>query len=146
MVVVGFFFSSRRRHTRCALVTGVQTCALPIYGTLASAGGGIGSAGPGAGAFCVQAARASARGSSSSVLFMPGTPCGGMLPTRGRAGRGCSAGGRGDGGPQQQQRRAQRHAVPGDRGEAVRLEVVTQPFERYEGGDRRGDEGDGQRR
>src|SRR3546814_7522680 len=32
-IVVGyivFFFSSRRRHTRCALVTGVQTCALPI--------------------------------------------------------------------------------------------------------------------
>src|SRR3546814_3459187 len=26
-----FFVSSRRRHTRCALVTGVQTCALPIY-------------------------------------------------------------------------------------------------------------------
>src|SRR3546814_6055791 len=26
-----FFFSSRRRHTMCALVTGVQTCALPIY-------------------------------------------------------------------------------------------------------------------
>src|SRR3546814_16140784 len=26
-----FFFSSRRRHTICALVTGVQTCALPIY-------------------------------------------------------------------------------------------------------------------
>src|SRR3546814_12542136 len=26
-----FFFSIRRRHTRCALVTGVQTCALPIY-------------------------------------------------------------------------------------------------------------------
>src|SRR3546814_995949 len=25
-----FFFTSRRRHTRCALVTGVQTCALPI--------------------------------------------------------------------------------------------------------------------
>src|SRR3546814_18040652 len=25
-----FFFSSRRRHTICALVTGVQTCALPI--------------------------------------------------------------------------------------------------------------------
>src|SRR3546814_9454238 len=25
-----FVFSSRRRHTRCALVTGVQTCALPI--------------------------------------------------------------------------------------------------------------------
>src|SRR3546814_1066121 len=32
VVLVGccFFFSSRRRHTRCALVTGVQTCALPI--------------------------------------------------------------------------------------------------------------------
>src|SRR3546814_9682759 len=26
-----FFFSSRRRYTRCALVTGVQTCSLPIY-------------------------------------------------------------------------------------------------------------------
>src|SRR3546814_6034443 len=29
-VVFVFFCSSRRRHTRCALVTGVQTCALPI--------------------------------------------------------------------------------------------------------------------
>src|SRR3546814_263332 len=29
-----FFFSSRRRHTRCALVTGVQTCALPISGSV----------------------------------------------------------------------------------------------------------------
>src|SRR3546814_18306220 len=29
-VTVRFVFSSRRRHTRCALVTGVQTCALPI--------------------------------------------------------------------------------------------------------------------
>src|SRR3546814_9932250 len=29
--VVVCFFSSRRRHTRCALVTGVQTCALPIF-------------------------------------------------------------------------------------------------------------------
>src|SRR3546814_6014351 len=31
------FFSSRRRHTRCALVTGVQTCALPIYDALCAA-------------------------------------------------------------------------------------------------------------
>src|SRR3546814_19537017 len=31
-----FFFSSRRRHTRCALVTGVQTCALPILSWLRS--------------------------------------------------------------------------------------------------------------
>src|SRR3546814_9418116 len=30
MCVFYFFFASRRRHTRCALVTGVQTCALPI--------------------------------------------------------------------------------------------------------------------
>src|SRR3546814_9753795 len=30
-MLIVFFFSSRRRHTRCALVTGVQTCALPIY-------------------------------------------------------------------------------------------------------------------
>src|SRR3546814_13446782 len=29
--MICFFFSSRRRHTRCALVTGVQTCALPIF-------------------------------------------------------------------------------------------------------------------
>src|SRR3546814_5168789 len=29
-IIIVFFFSSRRRHTRCALVTGVQTCALPI--------------------------------------------------------------------------------------------------------------------
>src|SRR3546814_9888190 len=29
-VCIFVFFSSRRRHTRCALVTGVQTCALPI--------------------------------------------------------------------------------------------------------------------
>src|SRR3546814_1871370 len=32
-----FFFASRRRHTRCALVTGVQTCALPILAVLVAA-------------------------------------------------------------------------------------------------------------
>src|SRR3546814_2451280 len=31
--MIVFFVSSRRRHTRCALVTGVQTCALPIFVT-----------------------------------------------------------------------------------------------------------------
>src|SRR3546814_20584772 len=31
MLIFVFFFSSRRRHTSCALVTGVQTCALPIW-------------------------------------------------------------------------------------------------------------------
>src|SRR3546814_13178763 len=30
-MTIVIFFSSRRRHTRCALVTGVQTCALPIW-------------------------------------------------------------------------------------------------------------------
>src|SRR3546814_4487495 len=37
--IVLFFFSSRRRHTRCALVTGVQTCALPIWWRGRSGGG-----------------------------------------------------------------------------------------------------------
>src|SRR3546814_19215767 len=40
-VCFSFFFSSRRRHTRCALVTGVQTCALPICD--AGATGGLGA-------------------------------------------------------------------------------------------------------
>src|SRR3546814_11343444 len=35
-MLFSFFFSSRRRHTRCALVTGVQTCALPIFPNTAS--------------------------------------------------------------------------------------------------------------
>src|SRR3546814_4622250 len=34
VVCLVFFCSSRRRHTRCALVSGVQTCALPIYSAL----------------------------------------------------------------------------------------------------------------
>src|SRR3546814_2808072 len=38
--VLVFFFSSRRRHTRCALVTGVQTCALPISRDGAGPAGG----------------------------------------------------------------------------------------------------------
>src|SRR3546814_2154577 len=38
-----FFFSSRRRHTRCALVTGVQTCALPILLRLLVVGGSLGA-------------------------------------------------------------------------------------------------------
>src|SRR3546814_19621231 len=36
-----FFFSSRRRHTSCALVTGVQTCALPICQILADLGADV---------------------------------------------------------------------------------------------------------
>src|SRR3546814_14927572 len=40
LILYLFFFSSRRRHTRCALVTGVQTCALPIcaFGPLLQSG------------------------------------------------------------------------------------------------------------
>src|SRR3546814_7427510 len=38
MFVCSFFFSSRRRLTRCALVTGVQTCALPIFRALSAVG------------------------------------------------------------------------------------------------------------
>src|SRR3546814_1576251 len=74
-----FFFSSRRRHTSCALVTGVQTCALPIWSddTLAMKsswlpvtgpedGGAVysgcwvcaGGGGSSSGAFLAQAARA----------------------------------------------------------------------------------------
>src|SRR3546814_16999179 len=41
MIILCFFFSSRRRHTRCALVTGVQTCALPIWYGADTAGGGL---------------------------------------------------------------------------------------------------------
>src|SRR3546814_9801389 len=37
LLLVLFFFSSRRRHTSCALVTGVQTCALPILDLIVKA-------------------------------------------------------------------------------------------------------------
>src|SRR3546814_19171234 len=43
---VFFFFSSRVRHTRCALVTGVQTCALPICFGQSSSDGGSSVTGP----------------------------------------------------------------------------------------------------
>src|SRR3546814_9803138 len=47
-VCVLCFFASRRRHTRCAIVTGVQTCALPIlaatYAVALGAGTSIGAA------------------------------------------------------------------------------------------------------
>src|SRR3546814_7141991 len=48
--MVVFVFSSRRRHTRCALVTGVQTCALPIYAAKGFRTGGGNTAVPAA--FC----------------------------------------------------------------------------------------------
>src|SRR3546814_8553345 len=43
-----FFFSSRSRHTRGALVTGVQTCALPISCHLLSRDSGLGTGDSGA--------------------------------------------------------------------------------------------------
>src|SRR3546814_4829903 len=50
--LLSYVFSSKRRHTRCALVTGVQTCALPILpaarcGGMASGGEARGGAGLG---------------------------------------------------------------------------------------------------
>src|SRR3546814_6623796 len=62
-----FFFSSRRRHTRCALVTGVQTCALPISSREALQ------------AFCVF----DTWGSDSSTLHVP--DCGGRRDMQSRA-------------------------------------------------------------
>src|SRR3546814_10539911 len=44
--LIFFFFSSRRRHTRCALVTGVQTCALPICGAEAIDADAVGLSSP----------------------------------------------------------------------------------------------------
>src|ERR1044071_3069294 len=44
-MVLFFFFSSRRRHTRYPLVTGVQTCALPIYQRAVGLGGDSGDIG-----------------------------------------------------------------------------------------------------
>src|SRR3546814_10372854 len=58
---VYFFFSSRRRHTRCALVTGVQTCALPICQAIEEILGvapGSADTGPG---FCKVAIRSEER-------------------------------------------------------------------------------------
>src|SRR3546814_6043871 len=48
-VFVFFFFSIRRRHTSCALVTGVQTCALPILPSCSTEVGSLGGAADGSG-------------------------------------------------------------------------------------------------
>src|SRR3546814_19364446 len=65
LVFVIFFFSSRRRHTRCALVTGVQTCALPISGV--AAGSGVGTS-------CAPATAAMITKISIAPPFLPDTP------------------------------------------------------------------------
>src|SRR3546814_2581155 len=51
-----FVFASRRRHTRCALVTGVQTCALPICRGLGDVLGALASLGYDAEWDCIPAA------------------------------------------------------------------------------------------
>src|SRR3546814_5476689 len=63
-----FFFSSRRRHTRCALVTGIQTCALPICGCFLGLGPAI-SRRPVA--IRIGATETSVRGGVHSLLPLP---------------------------------------------------------------------------
>src|SRR3546814_15704139 len=69
-----FFFSSRRRHTRCALVTGVQTCALPICRREAAAvaAGGVDQRGQHAAvqeAAAVEVAFGDGKGDLSEILL-----------------------------------------------------------------------------
>src|SRR3546814_3172282 len=67
--LLDFFFSSRRRHTRCALVTGVQTCALPI--SLAKGKRRVVAHLPTGGGKSLMAAKITegARGKSNRVIF-----------------------------------------------------------------------------
>src|SRR3546814_21024042 len=62
-----FFFSSRRRHTRCALVTGVQTCALPIYKRTVKRG----PAQPGNITIFLDMGQVTAISNNSTVIYMP---------------------------------------------------------------------------
>src|SRR3546814_3809461 len=74
-VLLFCFFSSRRRHTRCALVTGVQTCALPIY-TISTATRQLrGRRNPAAGsrtACAIRRALPSAKTASNKPAMTPG--------------------------------------------------------------------------
>src|SRR3546814_11990154 len=96
------FFSSRRRHTRCALVTGVQTCALPIFSSTApllTSTTGCGSAESDCWAVADTAtAQQSAPARPSASRFALGRYCSqGMqaaTPIQGKAGEaGCGIGG-----------------------------------------------------
>src|SRR3546814_2960509 len=69
-----FLFSSRRRHTRCALVTGVQTCALPISSS-------TGAAPPSAGVPSVAFAFACTEASPGSSTEASASGCSGPPPS-----------------------------------------------------------------
>src|SRR3546814_9559550 len=64
-----FFFSSRRRHTRCALVTGVQTCALPISVSYVASRMGVGVVGVSMGLLSAGHAVGGALGASAGGVF-----------------------------------------------------------------------------
>src|SRR3546814_8120772 len=64
-----FFVSSRRRHTRCALVTGVQSCALPIYFSLPLARTGARVTAVEGEASLVEKARENARNMNLDIRF-----------------------------------------------------------------------------
>src|SRR3546814_5848769 len=84
VLFVVFFFSSRRRHTRCALVTGVQTCALPIWARASGRGEG--------GTWPIRKTRRRATGAADE-------PGGGLgAGRRGGAGLGAELAGAGGGG------------------------------------------------
>src|SRR3546814_10567834 len=61
-----FFFSSRRRHTRFALVTGVHTCALPIWGSALTSTGVDGATGSAAGGSALTTGAAGAGGAADA--------------------------------------------------------------------------------
>src|SRR3546814_6205456 len=85
VVVFVFFFSSRRRHTRCALVTGVQTCALPICYTAADTligGDGNDTLSGGGGGD-------SLNGGAGDDLIMFGCDCDAMRSEERRVGKEC---------------------------------------------------------
>src|SRR3546814_5289498 len=88
-----FVFSSRRRHTRCALVTGVQTCALPIWTGSRSTAAGSGCAGRWTGSGGTSSGATAGRTreparARSTTLRPPRVPSAPHLPWRSRATKG----------------------------------------------------------
>src|SRR3546814_19407924 len=69
-----FFFSGRRRHTRCALGTGVQTCALPIYQAIVTDAQNCGNILAGVGPFAIERGLVAVAGEQTEVrIFMENT-------------------------------------------------------------------------